>query len=109
MIHTSYKKKAILDYINDLITEYKYTQYDDLTQCDRNDLYILMIEHGGRSDEFCFITQTMYADFILSKIKESIRSPKPIDLSGAFMMGAANYYDDTAEELFNYCMENRDA
>lgn len=100
-IHPDYKTKKILGYIADLITEYDYDTYSDLSESDLFGLVTLLNEAGGRIDELSFISET---DGIMALFRKSLTGniQDNENFLDAIKTGALEYYEHTMKSLFDY-------
>jgi hypothetical protein len=101
-IHPDYKTKKILGYIADLIIEYGYDNYADLSESDLHGLVVLLNEAGGTIDELSFISEgnsgimSLFRKSLVGNIQDNE------NFLDALKTSAIQYYEHTMESLFNY-------
>lgn len=107
-IHPDFKSKKVLTYIADLIIEYGYDHYYDMSEGDKAGLAVLLNQQGGRSDEFSCITQGAHSDQIINAFRKSLNGDREDDINflETIKENVINYYDYTMKCLFDYVNED---
>lgn len=107
-IHPSFKTKKVLNFIGDLIVEYDYKEFSDLTEENKGELAALLSEACGRGDEFCFITESVNADQTINLFRQALHGTASDnqDFLFAIKNNAIEYYAYTMESLFNYVLDD---
>ncbi len=95
-IHPDFKSKKILGFIADLIIDYDYDDYDQLSDCDKSQLTAFLCEANGAYDE----TDTAQSIELFKKTLCGEMSEQ--DFFEALKENAMSYYDYTMKSLFNY-------
>lgn len=107
-IHPDYKTKKVMGFIADLIIEYGYTDYSDLTESDKAGLAALLCEASGRTDEFSCITSTSHADQTINLFRKALAGGKEEaqQFLDAIKENAIDYFDYTMNALFNWTIDD---
>lgn len=104
-IHPCFKTKKIFQYIADLLIEYNYDSYSDLSESDKSGLLILLIEAAGRGSEAECITESTHFDQLIYYLKQTLlndTSENREKLAEVIKDNAIEYYDHTMKNLFEY-------
>lgn len=101
-----YKTKKILTYVADLISEYGYDHYDDLSESDKSYLASLLSESAGVIGEPDFIVESDHFDKTLLYFRKALCGTASDDekFLEVIKKNAIDYYDRSMEELFNYVL-----
>lgn len=105
-IHSDFKTKKILRFIADLIVDYDYKSYDDLSDADKSMLTAYLIEAAGRSGETECIVESAHFDQTINLFKKSLIGTKEDDENflEAIKSNAIDYYEHTMQALFDYVL-----
>jgi hypothetical protein len=111
-IHPSYKTKQILEFVEEIICDYSYRSFSDVTLSDKYKLASMLSIQDGYADLLSFLTESNNADQIMALFRKSITSPKQSH-TDAFLEALKetylDYYVTTMENLFNYVKEGIDS
>ena len=104
-VHPEFYTKPIRQYISDLIHEYGYTHYIDLSTGDKAKLASLLIDAAGKDGYECIIESTN-SDQTLEVFKKSLSGTNDDDeiFLETIKSNAINYYDAIMNTLFNEMM-----
>lgn len=99
-IHPDYKTKKVLTFVADLIIEYDYDTYDDLSESDLLSFASLLNEAGGVIDELSFISEDSHTT--MESFRNYLTSNNSENFLDAIKTSALHYYEHTMKSLFNY-------
>ena len=107
-IHPSFRDTKILAHIADLIIDYKYHNYNDLTDEDKLPLVALLIKASGHSDEFNWITENVHSDQTINSFIKLLEGQKEAEFIflETIKSNAIDYYDSILKALFEYVYED---
>lgn len=107
-IHPDYMDKKVLTFVADLIIEESYDSYSDLDETDKMALASLLIEAGGRDDEFSFLTNSSDSEQLINALRKALdgTSTDNQTLIDIIKDNVVEYYDNTMEKLFIYVMRD---
>jgi hypothetical protein len=103
-----YKTKKVLTYIADLIIDYDYDHYFDLSEHDKAQLASLLSESAGSQSEHDFIFESDNLDKTISYFRKALCGTAIDDENflEVIKKNAIDYYDRSMEELFNYVWDH---
>lgn len=96
-IHPTFKTTEVLNYIANLITDYDYKDYSDLSFYDKCELASLLIEPEG-FEMISFETRESFKQMLCSTLNEE-------NYLFDLRENTVKYYDDIMESLFAYTLE----
>lgn len=108
-IHQDFKSKKILQFVADLIIEYNYSEFSDLSESDRHHFAALLIEAAGREGELEFLTEHAFADLLVTQFRKCLISNNHGDNETFITYAkdhAVEYYEDTMQAIFEYVHSN---
>lgn len=93
----------VRQFVSEIIDEYGYQHYEDLSYCDKCEFVALLIEEAGRFHEYEFITESNHFDQVINIFKRSLRGTEKDDKYFMAMMkeNAIQYYEDTMTKIFD--------
>ncbi len=105
-----YKTPKILSYLLDLISDYHYDHYYDLSESDKGKLAALLSEAAGQHGEAEFIIESPHFDSAITYFRKALSGTRKDDdkFLEIIKKNAIDYYDLSMEELFNYALSVRD-
>ncbi len=107
-IHPSFNTTKVKHYVTDLIINYDYKQFSDLTYGDKCEFAALLIEAAGKDGEHECITESENLDQIIGFLKKALAGNYEDDenLLCSLRTGAVSYYENIMEALFYSELEN---
>lgn len=104
----TFNTPKIRQFIYDLINDYDYKHYKELSFSDRCEFTNLLIEAAGRSGEKECLIESNDLDQVIYQLKKSLRDPRDNGHDLVFIMKEAviHYYDETMETLFNHALSD---
>ena len=99
-IHPDYKTKKVLTFVADLIIEYQYDTYNDLSESDLFHFAALLNEAGGVIDELSFISEDSHTT--MESFRNYLTTNNSENFLDAIKTSALHYYDHTMKSIFNY-------
>jgi hypothetical protein len=107
-IPSLFNKRHIKGFVADLITEYGYERFDDISQTDKESLASMLLDAAGRDYEFECLSESSNHDLIIGYLKSSLKGDKDANESLLEILKEAPvlYYTNTMEAIFVEVMEN---
>jgi len=106
-INPCYLNNETQDFIYELIIDYGYKSYFNLSLSDKYKLSTILSKASGESDELNFMSE-MDSHYLMNLFRRSVLSQKEMD-KDYFMQEMQKffieYYDHTMKELFEYYQE----
>lgn len=104
----TFNTPKIRQFIYDLISDYDYTHYKDLSYADKCEFTSLLIEAAGRSGEKECLLESNHLDQVMYQLKKSLNDPRDDGQNLSFIMKevVTDYYDETMEALFKYALSD---
>lgn len=101
-VNPIFKTKKVRQYIADLINDYDYDNFSDLSHSDKCEFAALLIEAAGRDGEHECVVESNDLDQIIGHLKKALTGTHDDDENLVFIMkdAAVRYYTDTMHELF---------
>lgn len=103
-----FKTQKVKRFIADLIVDYDYDRYSDLTYSDKCEFAALLIEASGKNSEHECLVESNDLDQLMGALKKSLSGTHEDDENLLFTLkeNTVNYFDRTMEELFDDGFEN---
>lgn len=102
-VNPIFKTKKVRQYIADLIIDYDYTSFSDLTHADKCEFAGLLIEAAGRSGEHECLTESNDLDQTIGALRKSLLGGYEDDENLLFILkdNTVRYYNETMHALFD--------
>lgn len=113
-VNPCFRTKKVLQHIANLIIDYDYTTYYDLSEGDRRELAALLIDAAGKDGEYECLVECKDSDQIIAALKLALTNSSNDDaLIDTIKDAAVDYYDDIMHALFDgvyddYCQERNE-
>lgn len=103
-----YRTKKVLTFIADLIIDYDYDHYYDLSEDDKAELTALLSEAAGRDGEHEFIVESDNLDQTIGYFRKALAGTREDDekFLEIIKKNAIRYYENSMETLFNYVLDD---
>lgn len=107
-INPIFQTKKVRQYIADLIMDYDYDGYGDLSYADKCEFSALLIEASGKSSEHECIVESNHLDQLMGALKKSLCGTQDDDENLLYILkeNTVNYFNETMEALFEDNFEN---
>lgn len=110
-IPVCFNNKTVKGFMADLIIEYGYQHFDDLTIADKSEFAAVLIEASGRDAEYECLVESDNMDSIMARIKAVLQSKSDSSdqLIQTLKETIINYYHGTMEAIFWDVLEDYDS
>jgi hypothetical protein len=101
-VHPIFKTKEVRHFINELIENYHYQDYSQLSESDKAQLASLLIEASGKDGEHECIVESNNFDQTMHYLKKALcgNQKDNQDFLRIIKSNAIHYYENTMESLF---------
>lgn len=103
-----FKTKKVRQYIADLIMDYDYKCYGDLSNSDKCEFAALLIEASGKDSEHECIVESNDLDQLIGALRKALSGTYEDDENLLFILkeNTVNYFNLTMEALFEDGFQN---
>lgn len=108
MINSIYLTKKVKQHVTDLIHDYNYSNYEDLSYSDKCEFTAHLIDAAGKNSEHEFLLESNDLDKMIGAFKKSLLGNYEDDENLMFIMkeNAINYFEQTMQNIFEYIFED---
>jgi len=102
-VNPIFNTKKVRQFVADLIIDYDYDDFSDLSNSEKCEFAALLMEAAGRGGEYECITESNHLDQTAGYLRAVLRSDKEADENLLYHLKdeAIRYYADTMQSLFD--------
>lgn len=108
-INPCYLTKKIRSYVSDLICDYGYKSYEQLSYSDKCSFSAFLIDASGKDTEHEFLIESRHLDQSIAAFRKALFGDSVDDKK--FLMtlkdNTISYFDETMEAIFDYVNEDK--
>lgn len=105
-INPCYLNKNIKNFLTDLIIDYKYEDYSELSYSDKCNFTGLLIDASGKDAEHEFLLESNNLDQVINTFKKALCNGNDDKFLEAMKENAVNYFENTMREIFQYVVQD---